>query len=1493
MAFESGSANNIVKNTTISAMYAGVFLKAGSHDNHVLGNTLTNNNMMSPLDTTADNDAGAFGVVIWGSNNEVANNTISGSNACSYDYTLDGSAVEIYGGTANADASGNRIHHNKAINDNAFTELGKSSTAPSPDNNTYAYNTYFSSGISNGIFLVTRGSGSVFGPITHTKAYNNTAYITGSTKNGIYCGGTCNAIGDPANVLTFKNNIIATNNATPIPTGYGADMSNNIGWVVGSATNDPKFANAPAQDFHLLAGSAAIDTGIIESVNAGYAKDLDNHNVPAGSGVDVGSYEFGSVARSNGFSRFIAREAAGAAKFASGNWYKFNQSIARTLRKLTIQTANAAVPADASAATPCVGSPAPAQFKHVVVLMFENHQYSQVIGNPDAPYITNLAKSCATTTSWYDADFKTPGVRDGTYVSKPNYATLTTGVSPSVHGLLNDSSTTRTQVDNIYRQLRKAGKVGKDYYNAAGTGCGVSYGGSYHDAIRYFTGDAGADLAYCDAHDVSLSNFMPDVNAGALPDFSMILPDNCNNMHSCATVTNVIANGDTWAKNFLPQFLNSAQYKSGDTAIYFLWDEDSNIPNVLLAPSIVPGTAAPASSHFGALRTIEEMLGLPLLGVTGSHASEDLLSVFNGGGTPVADVTPPTVSISSPANGATVSGTVNVTATASDNVGVTKVDFYVDGALKSTTTVSPFTLALNTTTLLNGSHTLQAKAFDAAANQASSALVAVTVNNGCAAISAPNGQASTTVNVAAAGTYHLWSRIMAPDTTNNSYTFQTDGACNLTIGDSPIPANTWIWVDYMSANTATKADVTLTAGNHTLTLGGREVGVKLDRVLLLSDACIPTGTGDNCTTIPDTIAPTINITAPATGASVSSPIAVTATASDTGGSGVAKVDFTVDGVLQSSVNTPGPYTWTWTTTAVGSHTISAKATDGAGNVSTLSSVTVTILDTTKPVTTITGPLGGATVGGSAVAVTATANDNVGVASAVLSVDGIAYQTAPGNSVGNYGFTWNTSNFTNGAHSLQVQAKDAAGNTANSAAVAVTVANDTTAPSQPTNLTASAVSSTQVNVSWTASTDNIGVTGYEIQRGGVAIAQTPNTTYTDNTVVSGTAYSYTIVATDAAGNRSQASIAAQVTTPQTLDTTPPTAPVNLLAQAISQNQVNLSWGASTDTGGSGLSGYSVARNGAPIATVTTTTFTDGTVQASTAYSYTITATDGAGNVSVASNSASVTTPAPPPPADTTAPVASITTPTAGQTISGTSTVSANVTDNTSLARVAILVDGVERASILSPAQGAVSLSWATSLVADGVHTLVITATDPAGNPGSSPTVSVTVKNNVTPPPATTKTLSFAPAADSKLKLLKPDTNYGTSASMRVDNSPHEKTIMKFNVSGVTGRVTRAVIRLYCQEGSTATGGTFYYLPNSWAENTVTWNNAPYFYTLPSIASLPGVAAGTYVDIPVSAKVQSDGTYSFGGRSSNANGATYSTKEDATTTHRPRLIITESL
>jgi phospholipase C len=271
---------------------------------------------------------------------------------------------------------------------------------------------------------------------------------------------------------------------------------------------------------------------------------------------------------------------------------------------------------------PCVGDAAPAQWQHVIVLIFENKKYDEVIGQ--APYITSLANKCATVLDWKDADTRVDGSRDGKYSSKPSYATLTSGLSPSVHGLVNNSYESTTNVDNIYNQLNLSGLTFKNYHGGGEEGCKVRFNGDYHDALRYYDNVA----AICDEHDVPLSTFLSDLEDGNLPAFSMLLPSNDYNMHD-----NSVYNGDEYAQIIMDAILVSPAYANGDLAVFLLWDENSPIPNVLVAPSIVAGTKISIEDgnpiyHFYALRTRQEKMGLPLLGDT--PLAPSLLPFFNG-----------------------------------------------------------------------------------------------------------------------------------------------------------------------------------------------------------------------------------------------------------------------------------------------------------------------------------------------------------------------------------------------------------------------------------------------------------------------------------------------------------------------------------------------------------------------------------------------------------------------------------------------------------------------------------------------------------------------------------------------------------------------------------------------------------------------------------------------------------------------------------------------
>jgi chitodextrinase len=326
-----------------------------------------------------------------------------------------------------------------------------------------------------------------------------------------------------------------------------------------------------------------------------------------------------------------------------------------------------------------------------------------------------------------------------------------------------------------------------------------------------------------------------------------------------------------------------------------------------------------------------------------------------------------------------------------------------------------------------------------------------------------------------------------------------------------------------------------------------------------------------------------------------------------------------------------------------SYSYQVQATDAAGNLSTFSNVAnaTTQADTTPPSTPAN--LAATAVSATQINLTWTAStDNVGVAGYNVqrcqgaSCTTFAQVSQPSaNSFDDTGLTPSTS------YSYRVQAFDGSNNLSgfSNVASATTQSNDTTPPTAPSNLSATATSSSQINLAWTASTDNVGVTGYFVQRcagsactsfAQVASLSGTTTIYSDTGLTASTPYSYRVQATDAAGNLSTFSNTASATT-QSSDTTPPTAPSNLTATATSSSQINLAWTASTDN--VGVTGYFVQRcagsgctSFAQVASVsgTTTIYSNTGLSASTSYSYRVQATDAAGNLSAFSNTATATT-----------------------------------------------------------------------------------------------------------------------------------------------------------------------------------------------------------------------------------------------------------------------------
>ena len=259
---------------------AGIEVTPESRGAVIAHNALIDNNRMNVLTRSPrDDDSGAFGILLRGKGTLVAYNRIAGSDAFSYDYGRDGSAVEVYGGRDNT------IVRNVAVDDHAFTELGN----PQSAGNTYAYN-LFVSDKARATFLVTRGAQDSLGPVRRTHVYNTTAVLTGESSKGVVCYDGCGP-----DILRLRNDVVVVAAGDALEADAPFDEAHDVfsGGVSGvrlgpgSVVAKPRFRNQRAGNFRLRPSSPAIDRG----VPLGFVRDLVGTRVPRAA-PDAGCYEF-------------------------------------------------------------------------------------------------------------------------------------------------------------------------------------------------------------------------------------------------------------------------------------------------------------------------------------------------------------------------------------------------------------------------------------------------------------------------------------------------------------------------------------------------------------------------------------------------------------------------------------------------------------------------------------------------------------------------------------------------------------------------------------------------------------------------------------------------------------------------------------------------------------------------------------------------------------------------------------------------------------------------------------------------------------------------------------------------------------------------------------------------------------------------------------------------------------------------------------------------
>lgn len=650
-------------------------------------------------------------------------------------------------------------------------------------------------------------------------------------------------------------------------------------------------------------------------------------------------------------------------------------------------------------------------------------------------------------------------------------------------------------------------------------------------------------------------------------------------------------------------------------------------------------------------------------------------------GTAAPDTQPPTVSLTSPAPGASVAQVIAMSASASDDRGVVRVDFFGDGVLVGSDAAAPFSFSWSTSA---GAHTLQAKAYDAAGNEGSSTSVSVQARPApSVTILQPvaNAIVAAPLRVVASASgesaisqvqFLVGTTVWVTDTTAPYEAELTNlgGTIPLTVRAFDVLGNTADATLTVRVDGSKPQVAVLTPAHASLISGTREVtanaidDVQVQRVeFFANDVLIGTDTSEPwgvswdtrgtpngtvsvraraydtferfadstvlVTVFNDEIPPTVQLTAPTAGQVLSGSFTLQATATDN--SSVSSVEFYVDAVLVGT-DSSAPYSLVYNTKAVGNgpHTVTARATDSKGN-SAAHDVQVTVdNDVTPPSVALSAPTAGAVLEGN-VNVAALASDDRGVTRIEFRVNGVLMMV---DSAAPYAFTWYTAQESNGTKSLTARAYDAAGNATTSAAVSVTLNNDKTHPvvSIPSPAPNSWVTGT-VQVSATA-TDDRGVVRVELYADDVKMA---------------TQYA------------------------------PP---------------YGFTWETAGLSAGSHML-YAVAY-------------------------------DAAGNSGGVTQYVTVVIPNAPP-------EVSLLTPLEGESVSGLVTLSANATDDVSVLRVEFLVDG---AIVGGATSNPWSFPWDSTTVANGVYSVSARAWDGSGNSTTSAAVSITVDNGAPPPPPPT-------------------------------------------------------------------------------------------------------------------------------------------------------------
>jgi hypothetical protein len=297
---------------------------------------------------------------------------------------------------------------------------------------------------------------------------------------------------------------------------------------------------------------------------------------------------------------------------------------------VVLAAAAVAIAACSGGAT-CCASPAtattaasPDQGRKVLLIVEENHAYHQIIGDPQAPYLNELARTYGSATN-LDAGYP---------VGCPSLAAYLLLTSGDTHGICDDRAPRAHPLTgtNVFSQVTTAGRQWRAYAESAPGPCALNNSRNGRYLVRHVPATYYLNVrAECRRWAVPLGTpragaLHDDIAAANLPAFGLISPDACNDMHG-APVCPVgrVGAGDRWLRTWMTEILAGSDYRSGRLTVIITWDEgndsENHIPTLIISSTTRHVTSPERYTHCSTLRTVETLLQLPLLGCAATAPS--------------------------------------------------------------------------------------------------------------------------------------------------------------------------------------------------------------------------------------------------------------------------------------------------------------------------------------------------------------------------------------------------------------------------------------------------------------------------------------------------------------------------------------------------------------------------------------------------------------------------------------------------------------------------------------------------------------------------------------------------------------------------------------------------------------------------------------------------------------------------------------------------------